>query len=348
MIQLSVSFLAIVIAAVFAILVLFTVYLFVQREREASFNKKRKSYLQRYTQLWNCYLFEEGLFSVRLVPRGRADVEAIEIIFLSYLKNIASPAIRLEIKNFSNRYLKEFYKKDLASKRWSTRMNALYRIAGFGMDELLDTCRSLEHKNVSKEERFQLLKIYSLFQPDLFTEKLKQLQDDYSESEYRRLLVLLDDDLFIRFFDAFQDWSLNIQFALIDTAAVRRNAPYVDKLKHLLSHDNAEIRIRALKGIYEIGIIDEIEIYLPFVSSDVWEERLMAAKIFKHAPLANMYAYLEQLLQDESWLVRSQAAETIAVARQGGERLQQFIQYADNEYAVDIAKETLMRKQESR
>lgn len=347
MMHLSVSFLGIVIAVLFAILGLFTVYLLVQREREASFNAAHALYLQRYSRAWNVYLFEDGAFPQESAPQRRADVAAIESIFLSYLKNISNSAIRQEIKDFSNRYLQEFYRKDLASKRWSIRMNALYRIADFGLDELLDSCRALEERNISAEEYFQLLKIYSLYQPDLFTEKLKQLQNDYSESEYRRLLVLLDEDLFIDFFDRFQEWSTKVQFALIDTAAVRRSASYVDKLKHLLSHENAEIRIRALKSIYEIGMIDEMEIYLPFVRSNVWEERLMVAKIFKHAPLADIYTYLERLLQDENWRVRAEAAATIAETRLGGEKLRQFIQYADDEYAVAIARETLMRKQES-
>jgi len=348
MIDLSISFLVAVIAALMAILLLFTLYLIIQRERENIFKHKQKIYLEQFTRLWHDYLFDKRPLPLELVPQNRADVEAIEIIFSSYLKNISSSEIRQKIKEFSNLYLKQFYKQDLTSKRWGIRMNALYRIADFGIDELFESCRSFEKKSNSREEYFQLLKIYSLFEPDLFIEKLGQLQDHYSESEYRRLLVLLEEDVFIRFFEDFKSWSANIQYALIDTAAVRRNAQYVNKLKQFLADGDSEIRIRALKGIYEIGIIDEIDIYVPFVTSPVWEERLMVSKIFKHSSLANTYTYLEKLLQDENWWVRSQTAATIADDRQGSAKLKQFIQEAEDEYAVEMAKETLTRKQESR
>lgn len=346
MMNLSIPFLLAVIAVLLVILFLFTIYLFVQRRREMIFNKKRASYLRRLTQPWHDYLFEDKAFSIRLIPRGRPDVAAIEYIFSSCLKNVSHSDIREKIKAFSNLYLKEFYQKDLSNKRWSIRMNALYRIADFGMSELLDFCQTFEQKNISKDEYFQLLKIYSSFQPNLFIEKLKQLQGSYPESEYRRLLLLLEEDMFIQLFDDFQAWPVKLQFALIDTAAVKRNMLYMDKLKQLLADDNTEIRIRALKGLYEIGIIDEIDSFVPFVYSPVWEERLMAAKICKYAPTAYKFTYLEHLLQDKNWWVRSQAAATIAEDRQGTTILKQFIQFSDDQYAIEMAKEVLNRKRE--
>lgn len=79
-------------------------------------------------------------------------------------------------------------------------MNALYRISELHIDELLEACKKLERTNISETEYFQLLKIYSSFQPDLFIEKIKVPNASYSESEYRRLFVLLEEDVFIRFF----------------------------------------------------------------------------------------------------------------------------------------------------
>ena len=62
--------------------------------------------------------------------------------------------MELKIKQFSNQYLKAFYEKDLSSKRWSIRMNALYRIADLQIDELLTKCQefekiTLQMKNIS-------------------------------------------------------------------------------------------------------------------------------------------------------------------------------------------------------
>ncbi|MFB7158063.1 HEAT repeat domain-containing protein [Lysinibacillus sp. NPDC056232] len=345
MIQLSISFLLTVIVVLLVVLFLFTIYILVQRHREIRFTEVRDTFLQKYSQHWYNYLINDEIFSIVLVPRGRAQVAAIEIIFSSYLKNIINEKVEHKIKEFSNLYLKEFYEKDLSSKRWSIRMNALYRIADFQIEALLDTCQQFEKTKISEGEYFQLLKIYSIFQPELFIEKIKESSINYSESEYRRLFVLLEDDVFIRLFEDFDSWTKNIQFAAIDTAAVKRNMQYIDQLKQLLTHEIPEIQIRALKGLYEIGVIDEIDPYVPFVTSDMWEVRLMVAKIFNHVPLNYSYTYLEQLLQDENWWVRSQAAKTIVENREGIAKLQQFMESSNDQYAIEMAQETVVRKQ---
>ncbi|MGE7915222.1 HEAT repeat domain-containing protein [Lysinibacillus xylanilyticus] len=345
MIELSISFLLMVIAVLSVILFLFTMYLLFQRQREIRFEKTRDTYLQNYSQHWYNYLMNDEIFSMVLVPRGSAQVAAIEMIFSSYLKNIMNEKVNQKIKEFSNLYLKKFYEKELSSNRWSIRMNALYRIADLQIVELLEACQQYEKTKISEEEYFQLLKIYSLFEPELFIEKIKEPSINYSESEYRRLFVLLEDNVFNRLFEDFDSWTKNIQFAAIDTAAVRRDMQYIDTLKQLLAHEIAEIKIRALKGLYEIGVIDEIDPYVPFVTSDMWEARLMVAKIFMHAPLNYTYAYLEQLLQDENWWVRSQAAKTIAENREGIAKLQQFMESSNDQYAIEMAQETVVRKQ---
>ncbi|KOS63867.1 HEAT repeat domain-containing protein [Lysinibacillus sp. FJAT-14222] len=345
MIKLSIPFLLTVSGVLLVVLFLFTIYILVQRKREIRFAEARDTFLQNSAQHWYNYLINDEIFSIVLVPRGRAQVAAIEIIFSSYLKNIINEKVEHKIKEFSNLYLKEFYEKDLSSKRWSIRMNALYRIADLQIEALLDTCQQFEKTKISEEEYFQLLKIYSIFQPELFIEKIKESSVNYSESEYRRLFVLLEDDVFIRLFEDFDSWTKNIQFAAIDTAAVKRNMQYIDQLKQLLTHEIPEIQIRALKGLYEIGVIDEIDPYVPFVTSDMWEVRLMVAKIFNHVPLNYSYTYLEQLLQDENWWVRSQAAKTIVENREGIAKLQQFMESSNDQYAIEMAQETVVRKQ---
>ncbi|WP_107949203.1 HEAT repeat domain-containing protein [Lysinibacillus parviboronicapiens] len=348
MIGLSIHFLLSVIALMLVLFFIFVLYLFFQRERENHFLTARETYIKNYSQCWYEYLFNDEIFSVVLVPRGRAQVEAIEIIFSSYLKNIINENVRQKIKEFSNVYLIKFYAQDLRSKRWSIRMNALYRISELHIDELLEACKKLERTNISETEYFQLLKIYSSFQPDLFIEKIKVPNASYSESEYRRLFVLLEEDVFIRFFDEFDRWPANIQYAVIDTAAAKKNMKYIDRLKQLLTHDVTEIKIRALKGLFEIGVIDDIEHFVPFVTSDFWEARLMVGKIFKHVPLTYTYSYLELLLQDENWWVRSQAAKTIAEDREGLAKLQQFIASSSDQYGIEMAQEIVARKQGNR
>lgn len=345
MIQLSVHFLLIIILVLLLILIFFTIYIFLQRQHEILFNQRRDAYIKNYSQLWYDYLLNDEFFSITLVPRGKPQVVAVETIFLSYIKNLTNVNVKHKIKEFSNLYLVKHYTRDLTSKRWSIRMNALSRIFDFYIDEMMSEFDKLETRAISEEEYFQLLKIYSLFRPAIFMDKIGSLKMSYSESEYRRLFVLLEEDVFIRFFDNFDMWPSSIQFAVIDTAAVKRSMNYINRLEFLLTHETDEIRIRAIKGLFEIGVIEDINIYVPFVTSDIWEERLMVAKIFKYIPLSYTYLYLEQLLQDENWWVRSQAAKSIAEDTDGVEKLQHFIATSEDNYAVDIAQEIVMRRQ---
>ncbi|WP_230199463.1 HEAT repeat domain-containing protein [Bacillus ndiopicus] len=345
MIELKISTLLWIIAVLLFMLLLFLLYIIIQHNKEGRFNRRRDAYVEAYTGDWYDFLIRDTDLSASVIPHNKAQVTAVERIFLSYLKNLQHPEIEKKIQDFANVYLKDFYIEDLKSRLWSIRMNALYRIADFKINSLMDNLESFEKRNISKEEYFQLFKIYSVLQPSKFLEKLDEVQITYSESEYRRLFILLSDNIFTQVFDNFYHYDKNIQFAIIDTAAVKRNMLFISKLKELLADDSLEIKIRALKGLYEIGIVDEIETYIPFVSSEVWEVRLMVAKIFRYAPLSYTYTYLEQLIQDENWWVRSQAAKTIIEDRHGVEMLQQFIVSADDQFAVELAQETIMRRQ---
>jgi len=86
MIKLTVSTLLAIIFFLLVVLFIFLMYLLVQRPRDSYFQKDRDRYLQNYSQLWYDYLFNNALFSIVLVPRGRAQVEAIEKIFFILFK----------------------------------------------------------------------------------------------------------------------------------------------------------------------------------------------------------------------------------------------------------------------
>jgi HEAT repeat protein len=99
--------------------------------------------------------------------------------------------------------------------------------------------------------------------------------------------------------------------------------------------------IRSLKAINEIGIVFDMEPYKVFLNSPIWEERLMLAKLLGVFSLEEAYPYLEQLLQDENWWVRSNAARSIGNSKDGRSRLEMFIATAHDQYAIDMAREVL-------
>lgn len=326
------------------VLVACTCYLIMQRMKEVSGQQKSRAYIREKQLLWYRYFRDEEPFHTSLIPKNQFDIQAIEEIFVAYLNNLATPAISEKIKWFSNQYLQQHFLALLRSRKWADRINSMERIVDFQMDSLVEDCEKIDGKKYSHEEHFQLLKIYVVLKEEQFVNKLLSLPIVLSEYEYKRLLMGVDEEIFQELMNRFEELPETCKFVLIDVLGVKRNMESLPFLEAQLEYHHDDIRIRALKAIYELGIIIEAEKYEHFGLSSIWEERLMFAKLLGNLPITYSAAYLQVLLQDNSWWVRSQAAQTIGQDKQGREILQKFIETANDPFAIDMANEVLWRR----
>lgn len=340
MIELSIQFLLTVIVVLFMICGVLIMYLIFQGRREAREKREKENYTQDTKIYWQEYFLEDRPLENKLIPKNKSEVAAIENILLSYLKNISNPNIHLKIHSFAQIYLKAYYEKELNSKRWSRRMNAMYRIADFQIKDLISTCEVLGEQKYSVET-FQLLKIYSILEKESFTRELLASNVTFSESEYKKLFSYLEVAMLEQLIIKIEDLQKSAQYALIDIISVKGSMDVIESLEKLLGNDNDEIRIRILKGLDRMGVIRQLDTFIPFVNSPIWEERLMVAKVFKHVPLTYTADYLEILLQDSNWWVRSQAASTMIEDPKGRQKLKEFIETANDKYAIEMANEVL-------
>ncbi len=344
MIQLSIVFFLRVIAVLLFFCGVLIVYLMRKRRNEVIKNRQMDRYIKRSEALWYHYLLEDGPFIKKLVPKRKSEIAAVEKILLSYLKNISNEMVQLKIHSFAKSFLQVHYQKELSSKSWSRRVNAMYRTADFRLEELVRVCEQREKHMKSSEERFQLLRLKSIFWPDNFLQLIQSSNVVVSESQYKQLFMYLDEEMLVSMLEQIHSLQESAQYALIETFSIRNNMKIVEKLERLVADEKAEIRIRALKTLEKIGILTQLDPYIPFVYSTLWEERLMAAKILGHVPLRYTYDYLEALLQDENWWVRVQAANSIVEGQEGVEKLSEFIQTTNDPYAKDMANEVMKRK----
>ena len=343
MMDLTINILLKLIIVLLIVLFCFSFYLSIKRLIEGYQLEKKSNYVNGKQNEWYRYFRGEKEFSPLLIPNNKYEIQGVEEIFLAYLTNLSNDTIQDKIKQFSNQYLKHHYQKLLRSRKWSTRMNAMYRIADFHIDSLLSECEKREGKKLSKEENFHLLKIYSIFHKSKFINRFLTLSETFSEYEYKKLLMGVSPEILEGLITRIEELPLPCQYSIIDTLGIKRNEDNLPFLEARLKNGDAEIRIRALKAIHEIGIILNQEEYLSFADSSIWEERLMITKLLGNLPLDDTLPYLEKLLQDESWWVRSQAAKTIGNGKNGNEMLQAFIETATDKYAVDIAYEVLRK-----
>lgn len=292
---------------------------------------------------WDLYLRGENDLHEGMIPRNKLEIQALERVFLTYILNFSDKEIKEKIQGFACQHLRHYYKKLLQSKKWSIRINALNRVIDFHMDCLLDECKQLEKENLAHEEYFLLLLIYVKLDANYFLKVIQSREEILSENEYKRLVMELDAASLSQVLSQYNEWNSSFQQAIITVLGMKRDVSPLSFLEHKLVGTDSEIRIRALKAINEIGAVSSMEKYLSFVDSPVWEERLMVAKIFRNVDFQEALPYLKKLIQDESWWVRSEAANTINQSRYGQVALQEIAENATDPFAIDMAKEYIRR-----
>ncbi|MDR7855224.1 hypothetical protein [Tissierella sp.] len=335
--NISIDFLLKGITILSLILIFLSIYLAFKRSREIAMNKGIKLYIQNKQDKWCEYFTNEFPLSAELIPRNEIEIKAIEEIFLSYIQNLSNVGIKKRIQDFSNEYLNQYYKRLLHSKRWSLRMNAMYRIIDFQIDSLEDECKKMGERKLSQDERFQLLVIHSNFSADTFLKEFVTLSIRFSEYEYKKLLINIDSEMLQELTYQTDELPVECQYSLIDVLGIRHDMEFSPFLESNLKSENPEIRIRSLRAINEIGIVTKLDNYMDFLNSSLWEERLMMARILRNFPLNQVHPYLEKLLKDENWWVRSQASKTIGDSRNGKEKLESYIKIGQEKYATDLA-----------
>jgi len=340
-ISLSISFLLKFILIFLILLSLNIIYLTYKKHKDNKGQHIKNQYILENELAWFHYFRDGATVPDKLIPRNRYEVEAIEEIFFIYLHNLKSPTVVEKISQFSNEHLYDYFKKNLQSKRWSSRMNAMQRIVDFKIDRLVDDCLRLDQAKLSSEEEFLILKVMANLREDDFIKQLLNTQKVFSEYEYKRVFMDLDDDNFEELVVDLHLLPAIAQYAVIDLIGMKRNVDWIVFLNKFLKSEDQELRIRSLKAIYEIGVVEDLAPYAPFSESSIWEERLMFTKLLTYIPSQSALPYLNRLIKDESWSVRSQAARVIVNYKDGQAILRNIVETKRDKFAVDMARSFL-------
>lgn len=325
------------------ILLFLFVFIVIQRMREKKSLAYITDYIHKYGDILYLQLIEGDQFSSRIKPINKTEKKAIEKILLHYSKNITDNDILLRIKYFVEANLQNDYRKQLNSRRWSTRMNVLYKIIDFQMEFLVDDVLKMlnSSKKYSADEYFQMYKILSFFRKEEFIGYLSHPKFELAEIDFKKLIFNADTKQLESLIAQFEDLPIALKYSIIDIIGIKNFLDGLPFLERRLVDRDLEIRIRALKANVQLGVIRDLSLYLPFIESSSWEERLMIAKLLMFVPIETSLPYLKKLLKDPSWWVRSQAAKTIKTYKEGETVLETIIETIEDRFAIDMAKEAL-------
>lgn len=296
-------------------------------------------YLKKQEQAWHSYLLEGEAIAPKMIPKNNGMLRAIEEICSTYLRLVNDQEIQQRITHFAETYLTKYYRQQLTSRIWSTRVNALRYIGLFKMTSLVEESRKLLTQNISQEERFELLQLLALQNTEALLTILKE--QNLPKNEYKRLLRLLPTKELVQVIEQSMHLPQVAQLILAEVAAERRDPLLLPYAKKLLKSEESELRIGGLKISNALQAMLPITTIVSFVTSDSYVERLFAAKNLSHNTAREALPQLKKLLSDENWYVRHEAAAVIVQHEDGAQLLQDVIATSSDRYAVDIAKQAL-------
>lgn len=319
------------------------VYFGIQRRRHLKQQQKVDAYIQTHQEMWYDYLVTGSPLPEAFAFKQPHQLLAIETVLFSYMRHVADEQIRQRVTEFASRHFQDLYRKRLKSRRWNVRMNTLYRVGTFGMVDLLPELQRMMKRPQSSEEYFRILTLYSHYLPDEFFSEFYKVQKKFNQYQLKKLFSVMTPQTRSRLLQSFQLLSRKGQYATIELLGKMREYTSLSFLMALLNHPDSEIRIRALKAIYELDMLVQVDRIKPLVRSEAWQERLMVARVLDTVPIDQVKAIYLNLIRDTNWWVRNEAARVLSQTRAGKQVLKQIVAEATDPFAVDASQKYLLK-----
>nr|WP_139189521.1 HEAT repeat domain-containing protein [Evansella caseinilytica] len=277
----------------------------------------------------------------------RISLHAAEDILLQYITVLKGKEMRAKIQTVAWQLLHEHYSKCLKSSRRAARLNALYHIDTFRFDQFKPALVALVNKpRTTKEEKFLIYRILASFQYPGLHQLLCEMQEPLPDFLCKDIIRRLNPQSLNKYLHCFFSCPPAIQRSIVDVLGNKRDIRSMEFIEDLLTEDDHELRIRALKALSSIGFIKDEATLLDLRRSPHWQEKMMVAKLFGVLKKETFIAPLKELLADEAWWVRTTAAQAIAQYPQGVQVLQEIADDTRNDadpFAKDMAREWVAR-----
>jgi hypothetical protein len=296
-----------------------------------------------------------GENSRQIVPRQPWHLHAFEAYLTHRLRVGGTQSEHERVYLLAEKIYGSLYRSRLNDRKAEVRLHTLAHIGLFLMKGLhAEVSAIAEGKRNKPEELWAALNVLAIFQdkklPDwlLGTYGPMPLSSDH---RYRQLLMALGTELLEELIDRFDMGNDLLQRNLLDVLRTRniRTEHYLALIERLLCSPSDELRIRALKAAAGFGYLSQEAEDAHLVRySDwrryPWEERLMAARLMGEVRNVEYQKLLEQMIGDERYAVRVEAAQSIDRYSDGDMHLMRIASLHADRYAREAAEEMLERK----
>ncbi|QYR21884.1 HEAT repeat domain-containing protein [Paenibacillus sp. sptzw28] len=342
----------------FFVLLIMYLYLVLRKYRGNRFGQKKKAWLRLHMPAIESYIIN-GQGAEKFAPQAEFHFQAIEDFFSDYLSSYKADTVNNPVKLFVEQYMVPRYRKRLTDPLWSVRVNTLYFIDLFKLKSMQDDLLILlGRKKCSAEERFQIYLLLAHFDYTNLQDLLKSSNDMPPFLLNELLNRLVNHDNLDSYVDLFHELPQNWQLGLLDVFRDQnlRSEKLHNLLESLLEGPNRELKVRALKTISVLGYITSPFVITRMIENSLskgeWKdsmaagERLMAAQLMGQIRVDGFIPYLETLITDRNYNVRTNAAKSIRKYRRGRELLLSIANTHEDAFAKNIAREWLDRSTE--
>lgn len=307
MIGLPIEWIVLLILAMSGVLFVLLCYLAIVKYFESKRQKLSGDYLSRNKERWYEYLRKDDICDEQLIPNNMAEITAIEELFRSVANNLKGKDLERRISQFSNKRLGGFYQQTLKSRNWGKRINALHRIYDFNIHSLEKACRGRITDKVSNDELFLLLAIELKFAPEKFLSNYQHRLQRLSINDLKELLYSMPDEVFNETVTLKDRLQPNVLYALVDVVGMKMDTLHTHILEELYRSLDDELRIRVIRAYNTLAVVPESKILAKAVVSKQWQERYQVAQMFKLMSETQAAPYIQQLVNDDVFLVRDKA-----------------------------------------
>ncbi|MBL0389045.1 HEAT repeat domain-containing protein [Tumebacillus sp. ITR2] len=329
------------------LLLLLYLYLVVQKSFDVRWHSKLKLRRERLKPMVQKFLLE-GEESRGLQHLNEADLVVLKDLLLEYNQVLRGVEQRERLQALAQLVFTEHFRRDMNSRNYANRLNALYAIEEFRMESLReDVVERLRRKRkMGTVERYQLYAILAGLQDDALLGFLTDsAQEPLPDFVYRELLLKMEDSLFNRLFNQIYTLPTALRYCLIDIIGNKGDYSYLTAIEELTYSRSVEERIRALKAITKFGYVKRGSTLVDKSEAETWQERLMASRAMGAVAKDEFVDVLKKMLRDSSWWVRKESAQSLLRYPRGQEILRQIAESDEDRYARDMAREWLEAKQ---
>ncbi|MFV8827485.1 HEAT repeat domain-containing protein [Alkalihalobacterium sp. APHAB7] len=340
--MITVDIFTIILINVVLLILLFVLffYLILRKLRDHKTGLRKKQIKQKLKAEIYSYLESGDDLQISRGLKDNDSYEVIEELLEEYIEVASDDEVKKRVVHISNKYLEAYIRSKLNHRRWSLRMNALYRIEDFHLIRFVDELWNKYQLGVDEiEEQYQILRTLGSLQSQRLSSFLLYEKHDLPYFLYKEILRRYDEEEFSQFINAFAVISTPLKTATIELMGEKRDIRFVSFLEKCLRDSNLEIRLKALKGLAQIGLVSDYNLVQQFAASTIFQERLLFTKLASALKKDRDKPTLVRLLSDENWWVRNGAGEALATYEDGEMILSHVLETSEDPFARDMAKQ---------